>query len=358
MKKKISLTIGIPMYNHEKTIITTLDSILCQLDEIKNLCELEVLICDNCSTDESPRIVKEYQKKYPKIIKYHKNKTNIGGLQNLKKVYELAGKDYIWQFGDDLMVKGALKSFYESLQFCIQQKKKQPSIVVTDFLYIRNLKIPLSTKIGLQNSLPASFYYSIYDNFYDATKIEKSLSRPPLLSCLIIKKDKLLEILHEIDFDDPHPYFIAYLKIAKSQIVAFIDKVLILMAHAVWIDKESAEYRITVVLTYNSMIQNICGDYLFSKQEIQSNKQLAFQFIKDHYKDVKKPKLIIDEFLKITFFNKRLLGIIKFLSRLKMDSLAFKILVIYAKNYGNKKLKKRLLVIFFIIILTYLIIKL
>ena len=49
-QKKISLTIGIPMYNHEKTIHTTLDSILYQLDEIKNLFELEILISDNCST--------------------------------------------------------------------------------------------------------------------------------------------------------------------------------------------------------------------------------------------------------------------------------------------------------------------
>ena len=53
MKKKISLTRGIPMYNHEKTIHTTLDSILYQLDEIKNLFELEILISDNCSTDAS-----------------------------------------------------------------------------------------------------------------------------------------------------------------------------------------------------------------------------------------------------------------------------------------------------------------
>ncbi len=41
------------MYNHEKTIHTTLDSILYQLDEIKNLFELEILISDNCSTDAS-----------------------------------------------------------------------------------------------------------------------------------------------------------------------------------------------------------------------------------------------------------------------------------------------------------------
>ena len=28
-----------------------------------------------------------------------------------------------------------------------------------------------------------------------------------MLGVSIIKKDKLLEILHEIDFDDPHPSF-------------------------------------------------------------------------------------------------------------------------------------------------------
>ena len=359
MKKKNSLTIGIPMYNHEKTIITTLDSILCQLDEIRNLCELEVLICDNCSTDASPRIIKDYQKKYPKIIKYHKNKTNIGGLQNLKKVYELASKDYIWTLGDDTMVKGALKSFYEVIQFCIQQKNKQPGVILTNFLHENDFEYLITKKNVIKKNLPASANYKIYNNLYDMHKNnEIRVLQATMLGVSIIKKDKLLKILHEIDFDDPHPHFIAYLKIAKSQTVALIDKVLVFVKQGVWIKKEKAEFCILVTLTYHSMLKDICGDSLLGKQESQAQKRVFFQFITDYYKDVQKPKLIIDEFLKITFFNQSLLMIIKFLSNLKMDKLAFKILVIYAKNYGSKKLKKRLLAIIFITILIYLIIKL
>ena len=358
-QKKISLTIGIPMYNHEKTIITTLDSILCQLDEIKNLCELEVLICDNCSTDESPRIVKEYQKKYPKIIKYHKNKTNIGGLQNLKKVYELASKDYIWVLGDDIMVKGAIKSFYGIFQFCLQQKNKQPSIILTNFLHENDAEEVVTKKDVIKENLPVSANYTIYDNLEDMHKNNKiRVLHATMLGVLIIKKDKLLEILHGINFDDPHPQFIAYLKITKSQTVAFLDEVLIFVKQGAWMSKEKAEFCILVTLTYHSMIKDIYGDYLLGKEETQNQKISTFYFIKNYYKDVKNPKLIVDEFLKITFFNKRLLSVIKFLSRLKMDSLAFKILVIYAKNYGNKKLKKRLLAIILITILIYLIFKL
>ena len=345
MKKKISLTIGIPMYNHEKTIITTLDSILCQLDEIKNLCELEVLICDNCSTDESPRIVKEYQKKYPKIIKYHKNKANIGMGYNFKRVYELATKDYIWTLGDDTMVKGALKSFYEVIQFCIQQKNKQPGVILTNFLHENDFEYLITKKNVIKKNLPASANYKIYNNLYDMHKNKKiRVLHATMLGVSIIKKDKLLEILHEIDFDDPHPHFIAYLKIAKPQIVAFIGKVLVLTNQGSWMSREKAEFCILVTLTYYSMVKDICGDYLFNKEEIKLQKRVTFQFITDYYKDVQTPKLIIDEFLKITFFNQRLLGIIKFLSRLKMDSLAFKVLMIYAKRHikkANRQINKK-----------------
>ena len=358
MKKKISLTIGIPMYNHEKTIITTLDSILCQLDEIKNLCELEVLICDNCSTDESPRIVKEYQKKYPKIIKYHKNKANIGMGYNFKRVYELATKDYVWLLGDDIMTKDAIQFFCGIVQLSIQQKNKQPSVILIDFLG-RYEKYFGTKKDVIKENLPVSANCTIYNNLEDMHKNKKiRVLHATMLGVSIIKKDKLLEILHEIDFDDPHPHFIAYLKIAKPQIVAFIGKVLVLTNQGSWMSREKAEFCILVTLTYYSMVKDICGDYLFNKEEIKLQKRVTFQFITDYYKDVQTPKLIIDEFLKITFFNKFLLRVIKFLSRLKMDDLAFTVLVIYAKNYGSKKLKKRLLAIILITILIYLIFKL
>ena len=357
-QKKTSLTIGIPMYNHEKTIITTLDSILCQLDEIKNLCELEVLICDNCSTDESPRIVKEYQKKYPKIIKYHKNKTNIGGLQNLKKVYELASKDYIWVLGDDIMVKGAIKSFYGIFQFCLQQKNKQPGGVLLNYLSEVMSDIHLTKKESLQNNLPTSVKYFTYDNLTDLKQSNPLLIYHPLfLGASVVKREVLSKILQETNFTIHHPQLGIFLEIAKSKFIAFINDILVISKKPDREDTKPAEFCILANMTFHSTVQSICGDTL-SKKQIQNYKNTVFHNIKNYYKKVKNPKLVIDTFKQITFFNKQLLGIIKFLSRLKMDSLAFKILLIYAKNYGSKKLKKRLLAIILITILIYLIFKL
>lgn len=52
-------------YNHEKYIQQTLDGFLMQKTEY----EFEVLIHDDASTDNTAEIIKEYQKKYPDIIK-------------------------------------------------------------------------------------------------------------------------------------------------------------------------------------------------------------------------------------------------------------------------------------------------
>lgn len=52
-------------YNHEKYIAETIDSFLMQKTNFK----FEILIHDDASTDGTQQIIKEYQKKYPNIIK-------------------------------------------------------------------------------------------------------------------------------------------------------------------------------------------------------------------------------------------------------------------------------------------------
>ena len=334
-QKKISLTIGIPMYNHEKTIHSTLDSILCQLEAIKNLCDLEVLISDNCSTDTSPKIVKDYQKKYPKIIKYYKNKTNIGGRYNIKKVFELATKDYIWLFGDDVMLKGAIKSFYKIIQFCLKQKKNLPSIILTDYVHTGKTEISLKEVAKQENqALPAQYF--IYDNFYHIKKVRNfSLLKQTFLGMMIFKREELLKILYKIDFENHYPHFMAYLELAKSQTVALIDKVLLYARLGTWAKRESSEFCILATMSYLFIIKNIYGDYLLSKEDIQESKKYILTHIKRYYRTIKNPKSIVDAFKQIAFFNKLLLITIKFLSYFQMNRLAFTILVIYAKIYIN-----------------------
>ena len=62
MKNQPVLTIAIPIYNGERTIKNMLDILMPQCNE-----KIEVLVSDNCSTDSTPNIIKEYQNKWGNI---------------------------------------------------------------------------------------------------------------------------------------------------------------------------------------------------------------------------------------------------------------------------------------------------
>jgi len=80
--------ICIPHYNNEKTISETLDSLVNQT--YKNIV---IKIFDNASTDDSMKILKEYEDKYPNI-KIFQNEVNIGGEANFTKCIENLEGDY------------------------------------------------------------------------------------------------------------------------------------------------------------------------------------------------------------------------------------------------------------------------
>lgn len=57
------LTIIVPVYNHERYVLKSLESI-----EMQNIeCSYEVIIGEDCSTDHSKEILQGYQKKHLKI---------------------------------------------------------------------------------------------------------------------------------------------------------------------------------------------------------------------------------------------------------------------------------------------------
>jgi len=54
------LTIAIPTYNGARYIREALDSIISQLDDIDE--EVEIVISDNASTDQTPEIIENYRR--------------------------------------------------------------------------------------------------------------------------------------------------------------------------------------------------------------------------------------------------------------------------------------------------------
>ena len=79
-KKQFGLSIVIPCYNGEKTIANTIEKLL--LSDYKNL--KKIIVVDDCSTDNSYKIVEKIAKKNKKImlVQTPKNAGNAAGAKN------------------------------------------------------------------------------------------------------------------------------------------------------------------------------------------------------------------------------------------------------------------------------------
>ena len=71
--KTILLSICIPTYNRSKTLENTLNSLFSNPEFDSN--KIEVIVSDNCSTDDTAQVVA----KYP-LVKYYCNKENVKDL--------------------------------------------------------------------------------------------------------------------------------------------------------------------------------------------------------------------------------------------------------------------------------------
>lgn len=92
MKEKIPMvSVCMITYNHEKYITQAIEGALMQ----KTNFPIELIIGDDCSTDNTKNICVEYQKKYPEIIKTEFSKFNLGVMKNFAKCLSVCSGKYI-----------------------------------------------------------------------------------------------------------------------------------------------------------------------------------------------------------------------------------------------------------------------
>ena len=87
----MKISVGIITYNQQDTIAQTLDSILCQQGDF----ELEVVIGEDCSTDNTWAICKEYVGRYPEQVVLLENIHNLGIMANFARVMKACTGDYV-----------------------------------------------------------------------------------------------------------------------------------------------------------------------------------------------------------------------------------------------------------------------
>jgi len=97
IKKNIKISVVIPTFNSEKTIVECLDSIFSQ-----NFKFYEIIVIDDCSTDRSISLIKQ---KYGKKVKIFKNKKNEGACKTRNIGFSVAKGNYILFVDSDVILK-------------------------------------------------------------------------------------------------------------------------------------------------------------------------------------------------------------------------------------------------------------
>ena len=119
------VSIGLPVYNGEDFLKYALDSLLSQTFR-----DFELIISDNASTDNTPKICQEYVLR-DKRIRYIRQNNNMGALWNFNFVLKQSNKEYfIWVSSDD-------KLHHEFLEKNIDILEKNKNVVcsIGDVIY-------------------------------------------------------------------------------------------------------------------------------------------------------------------------------------------------------------------------------
>lgn len=121
------VSVIVPVYNSEQELRDCLDSLVEQTEK-----DIEIIVIDDASTDNSPEIEAEYQKKYPNV-KVYRNERNLGQSETRNRGIELAEGDYIaFLDSDDYVNSGMYEELYQAAV-----DNNMPELIVTGLSFVK-----------------------------------------------------------------------------------------------------------------------------------------------------------------------------------------------------------------------------
>ena len=190
----MKISICIPQYNRIQYLLKSLKQI-----ELQKYSNIEIVISDDGSTDETEFEILQLQKKYKYPIIFSKNATNLGYDRNYRKSIELATGEYCIVIGNDdsiyepdsisFLVKYLENNNYPEVGFCNFVEDNNPGVVV--------LRAQQTTILGFGRAA-ALKYYSCFSfvggliykrdafNKYNTDKHDGSIYSQIYLGCLMV----------------------------------------------------------------------------------------------------------------------------------------------------------------------------
>lgn len=141
-------------YNGEKYIDELLNSILEQT--YKNI---RILVCDDCSTDKTYKILKKYQNKGEIIL--YKNETNTGSVRTFEYLLgKVESKYFMFADQDDVWYKDKVE---QSLQLLIEE---EADMIFTDLEVVDQKLRTLNKSFNKMMKYERNINKFIYDRIY------------------------------------------------------------------------------------------------------------------------------------------------------------------------------------------------
>lgn len=249
-------------YNHENYLKDALESFLSQ-----NMpCQYEIIIADDASTDSTPDIIVEYQKKYPNIIKPILRTKNIGVMKNFSDALRRCDGDYIaYCDGDDFWVdENKIKMQYRALE-------NNPSCAYSfhDVSVVTNSK----KKLGLLSKKRANEYFET--GVISSSKIIGTPIRLVHANALFFRKEAItdLTLLDKLSFSPNGDFALTVILASKGNCYYFTN---VLSAYRKHMESISHKRSLMEQKTYNELIRfcDVIDDYFKNQftKEIEINK--------------------------------------------------------------------------------------
>ncbi|NRP53634.1 MULTISPECIES: glycosyltransferase [unclassified Marinobacterium] len=241
MQGEVVVSVCVVTYNQEQYIEQCLESIVNQKTNFR----FELIVGEDCSPDNTAKIVQEIAAKYPEVVVPIVRSVNVGGHKNFMDVFERARGEFIaYCEGDDYWVdENKLQKQYDAL-------RRNPNV---DLCFHPAVKIANQAIVGTRN-----FYFK-EERIIPADKVIKGLGAYMPSPSLFLRKDKL------IPFPD---WFISDAPVGDS----FIQALCSMRGGALYLPEPMAAYR---VLSSGSMSQSN-RDRIRPYEEIKS-RYLSYQ---------------------------------------------------------------------------------
>ena len=180
------LTIAIPTYNRMALLDVCLSQLAPQLRAHGS--EVELLVSDNCSTDDTEKLVAGYLAAGTPL-RYLRNETNIGADRNFVQCFSLASGRFVWLLSDDdLLLEGGLERVLKLLQ------EENPGV-----LHIRSYSFQEDFRKERPRKNPSGKVLVFRDPKAFAAKVHVNLT---FISGSIVNKALVGADLHPEDFLD------------------------------------------------------------------------------------------------------------------------------------------------------------